>query len=64
MTRASCHVTGKSPFIQILLKIASRKAKDNGGRCLSIKSCIPSRSSQVLQQDLRADVNSREEKGL
>ena len=33
MTRAPCHVVGNSPFIEILLKIASRKAKDNGGKC-------------------------------
>ena len=56
MTRASYYVVGKSPFIQILLKIASRKAKDNG-------LWIPSRPTQILQQDLRAGINSEEEKG-
>ena len=55
MTRASRHVVGKFPFIWILLKIASRKAEDNGGRCLSIRLWIPSKPSQVLLQDLRAD---------
>ena len=63
ITRASCHVVEKTPFIQILFKIASRKVKDNGGRCLSIRLWIPSRISQVLWQDLRVDVNSREERG-
>ena len=37
MIRASRHVAGKSPFIQILLKISSKKAKDSGSRCLSIR---------------------------
>ena len=64
MIRASRLVAGKSPFIQILLKISSKKAKDSDGRCLSIRLWIPSRPSQVLWQDLRADVSSREEKGV
>ena len=62
MTRASCHVVGKSPFIQILLNIGSKKVMDNGNRYLSIRLWIPSRSSQVLWQDLRPNVNLREEK--
>ena len=62
MIRASHYVAEKSPFIQILLKISIKKVKDNGGRCLKIKLWIPSRPSQVLWQDLRADVQERKKK--
>ena len=64
MIRASRYVARKSTFVQILLKTFSKKTKDSGGRSLSIRLWIPSRSSQVLWQDLRADVSSREEKGV
>ena len=59
MRRASRHVAGKSPFIQILLKISSKKVMDSSGRCLSIRLWIASipLQLQVLWQNLRADVS-------